>query len=63
MKINKAKIGFKCIAVVGAIDVQGRVVALFQRELSIKTKDFVDFLRSLRTHMKRQKTYVFLDNL
>ena len=63
MKINKAKIGFKCVAVVGAIDVQGRVVALLQRDLSIKTTDFVDFLRSLRTRMKRQKTYVFLDKL
>ena len=62
MKINKAKIGFKCVAVVGAIDVQGRVVALLQRDLSIKKTDFVDFLRSLRTRMKRQKTYIFLDN-
>ena len=63
MKIDKAKIGLKCVAVVGAIDVQGRVVALLQRDLSIKTADFVDFLRSLRTRMKRQKTYIFLDNL
>ena len=63
LKIDKANIGFKCVAVVGAIDVQGRVVALLQTDLSIKTTDFVDFLRSLRTRMKRQKTYVFLDNL
>ena len=61
--IDKAKIGFKCIAVVGAINVQGRVVALLQRDLSIKTSDFVEFLRVLRTRMKRQKTYIFLDNL
>ena len=33
LKIDKAKIGFKCIAVVGAINVQGRVVALLQRTL------------------------------
>jgi hypothetical protein len=63
LKIDKAKIGFKCIAVVGAINVQGRVVALLQRDLSIKTSDFVEFLRVLRTRMKRQKTYIFLDNL
>lgn len=63
LKIDKAKIGFKCIAVVAAIDVQGRVVALLQRDLSIKTSDFVDFLRALRTRMKKQKTYIFLDNL
>ena len=63
MKVDKAKIGFKCIAVVAAIDIQGRVVTLLQRDLSIKTSDFVDFLRALRTRMKRQKTYIFLDNL
>ena len=43
LKIDKAKIGFKCIAVVGAINVQGGVVALLQRDLSIKTSDFVEF--------------------
>ncbi len=59
LKIEKAKIGFKCVALVGAIDVQGRVVVLLQRDLSIKTTDFVDFLRSLRTRIKRQKIYVF----
>ncbi len=63
MKIYKARIGFSCIAAVGAIDVQGRVVALLQRDFSIKTTEFVDFLRSMCTCMKRQKTNVFLDNL
>ncbi len=63
MKIDKAKIRFKCIAVVGAIDVKGRVVALLKETISIKATDFVDFLRSLRTRIKRQNTYVFLDNL
>ena len=62
LKIDKAKIGLKWIPV-AAIDVQGRVVALLQRDLSIKTSDFVDFLRALRTRMKKQKTYIFLDNL
>ncbi len=33
LKIDKAKIGFKCIAVVRAINVQGRVLALLQRYL------------------------------
>ncbi len=63
MKIKKANIGFKCIALVAVIDVERRVVALLQRDLSIKKTDFVDFLRSLRTRIKRQKTYVFLENL
>ncbi len=63
MKIDKAKIVFKCIAVLGAINVQGRVVALLQRDLSIKTSDFVEFLSVLHTRMKREKTCIFLDNL
>ncbi len=62
LKIDKAKIGFKCFAVVGAIHVEGRVVELLQIDLSIKTTDFKNFLRSLCTRMKRQKTYVFLKN-
>ncbi len=63
LKIDKAKIGFKNVALVGAIYVKRRIVALLQRNLLIKTTDFVDFLRSLRTRMKRHKTYVFLGNL
>ncbi len=51
------------IAVVRAIEVQVRVIALLQRDLSIKTTDFLDFLSSLRKRMERQKTFVFLDNL
>lgn len=63
LKIDKEKIGFKCIAVVAAIDLQGRVVACLQRDMSIKTDDFVDFLKALRTRMFKRKTFVFLDNL
>ncbi len=63
LKIDKAKIGFRAIAVVAAINLQGRVVALFLREGSICTSDFVDFLRNLKSRMRGEKTYVFLDNL
>jgi hypothetical protein len=48
LKIEKAKIGFRAIAVVAAINLQGRVVALLLREGSICTSDFVDFLRNLK---------------
>jgi transposase len=63
LKIDKAKIGFRAIAVVAAINLQGRVVALLLREGSICTSDFVDFLRNLKSRMRGEKTYVFLDNL
>ena len=63
MKIDKAKIGFRAIAVVAAINLQGRVVALLLREGSICKSDFVDFLRNLKSRMRGEKTYVFLDNL
>ncbi len=62
-KIHKAKIDFKFIAVQGTINVQGRVVALLQRDLLIKTSDFVEFCRVLRSRMMRQKAYIFIGNL
>ena len=63
LKIDKAKIGFRAIAVVAAMYLQGRVVALVLREGSICTSDFIDFLRNLKSRMRGEKTYVFLDNL
>ncbi len=55
MKIDKTKIGFRAIAVVAAINLQGRVVALLLRECSIFTSDFVDFLRNLKSRMRDEK--------
>ncbi len=63
LKIDKAKIGLRAIAVVAAINLQGRVVALLLREGSICTGDFVDFLQNLKSRMRGEKTYVFLENL
>ena len=63
MKIDKAKIGFKAIAVVAAINLKGRVIALLVKEKSIITSDFVEFLKKIRQRMYKAKTYVFLDNL
>ena len=51
MKIDKAKIGFRAIAVVAAINLQGRVVALLLREGSICTSDFVDLVQNLKSRM------------
>ena len=63
LNVEKLKIGFKEVAVVGAIDLSGRVVALLTREKSIATDDFVAFLKKLKQSMRKQKTYIFLDNL
>ena len=63
MKIDKAKIGFKAIAVVAAINLKGRVIAILVKEKSIITSDFVEFLKKIRQRMYKAKTYVFLDNL
>ena len=60
MKIDKAKIGFRAIAVVAAINLQGRVVALLLRESLICTSDFIDFLRNLKSRMRGEKTYFSL---
>ena len=51
MKIDKAKIGFKAIAVVAAINLKGRVIALLVKEKSIITSDFVEFLKKIRQRM------------
>ena len=40
LKIEKKKLGFKAIAVVAAINIQGRVVALLIKDKSIITSDF-----------------------
>ena len=59
MKIDKAKIGFRAIAFVAAINLRGRVVALVLREGSICTSDFVDFLRNLKSKMWGEKTFFY----
>ena len=40
LKIEKKKLGFKAIAVVAAINIQGQVVALLIKDKSIITSDF-----------------------
>jgi hypothetical protein len=53
LNVEKLKIGFKAVAVVGAIDLSGRGVALLTREKSIATDDFVAFLKKLKHSMKK----------
>jgi transposase len=61
--VDKQKLGFRAIAVVAAIDLSGKVVALLTREKSICTDSFLEFLELLRKKMRGAKTFVFLDNL
>ena len=64
MVIYKPKLGFKAIAVVGAIDIKGRVRTICCHDYSINVDKFIQFLQELRV-MKNASTmiYIFLDNL
>jgi len=47
ISIDKKVAGFRCIAVVAVINVQGEVVAMQMEEGSINTEKFTEFLKSL----------------
>ena len=51
------------MATVAAIDLQGRVVTLLLKPMSIKQGNFVEFLIKLGRRMNKQRTHVVLDNL
>ena len=51
------------MAVVGAVDLQGNVLALHTDDRSIKVPQFKEFLEKLRTNCTATPTYVLLDNL
>ena len=59
----KKKVGFKAIAVAGAIDHTGKVVAHLLRERSIEANAFMEFLHRLKDHIGRKKAVLLLDNL
>lgn len=63
LEVPKAKLGFKAVAVVAALDLRGKVVSLITREKSIDTEAFLEFMNKLCRKMRGKKTYVFLDNL
>ena len=54
---------FRCVAVVGAIDLEGNVKALLTHDRSIRVPEFKEFLDKLRANCKATPTYVLLDNL
>ena len=64
MVIFKPKLGFKAVAVVGAIDRKGRVVTIQTYDYSINVDKFLLFLQEIRTTKSRTKRiFIFLDNL
>jgi transposase len=64
MVILKPKIGFKAIAVVGAIDLKGKVRTICTYDYSINVEKFIQFLQELRIMKDASiKIYIFLDNL
>ena len=54
---------FRCVAVVGAIDLQGNLVALQMDDRAIKVPQFKEFLEKLKAAVPASPTYVLLDNL
>ena len=64
MVIFKPKLGFKAIAVVGAIDRKGKVVTIQTYDYSINVDKFLLFLQELRaTRSSSKRIFIFLDNL
>ena len=60
--VARNKISFKAVAVVAAMDIRGKVVAVHMKEKSIKKADFLDFLSLLRESVK-DRQILLLDNL
>jgi len=61
--INRKKLGFEAVAVVGIIDRHGEVVHVMTRPRSIRTDDFNEFMHEFKEKIGSVKSIVFLDNL
>ena len=61
--IPKAKLSFKAVAVVAAVDTNGEVIGVTLNPKSIRAESFREFLDKCAQHVKKRKTYMFLDNL
>ena len=60
--IARNKISFAAVAVVAAMDIRGKIVAVYLNEKSIKKEHFLEFLVLLRESVKDHQT-LLLDNL
>ena len=61
--LPKKKVGFKAIAVAAAINKKGEVVAHQIQDHSIDADAFMQFLRNLKSHVRRKKAVLLVDNL
>ena len=61
--IPKANLGFKAVAVVAAVDLNGEVLGVTLNPKSIRAESFKAFLKKVGIFRRRRKTYLFLDNL
>ena len=64
LEIEKKRLAFKAIAVVGATDYQGRLVTRIARDAIITKEDFMEFMEGVAVNSTRGKvSYLFIDNL
>ena len=61
--MKKQKVGFQAIAVAGAIDRSGKLVAYHLQDRSIDSDAFCVFLEKLKVSIGRKKAVLLLDNL
>ncbi len=56
-------LSFPAIAVVAAIDINGKLISYLIKEFSIKKPDFIQFLKLTKRKTNGKKTFILLDNL
>ena len=61
--MKKKKIGFKAIALVAAIDLNGQVVARHIVDKAIDHLSFMEFLDIVAKFTKKKRAIMLLDNL
>lgn len=60
---NVNALSFSAVAVVAAIDVEGRLISYLIKEFSIKKEDFIEFLDLTKYMTCSGESYILLDNL
>jgi hypothetical protein len=62
-KVMKNKLSFVCIAVVAAIDIRGKIIALEIVDNIIALKEFRKLMNAIARERKPGAAYVYCDNL
>ena len=61
--VVKNKLGFTAVAVVGALDLKGRLIANEICDNFIDATVFIELLKGISSHYGGRRSYVFVDNL